>query len=652
MISLLYLTLSINERAENIIGIDLGTTYSCVAISRGGQVDIIPNEIGNRITPSYVAFTETGERLVGDAAKNQAPQNPENTIFDIKRLIGRRFVDDSVQRDIKHFPYKIIDVESKPYVEVTEFDPKTKKPSVKRYSPEEISAFILQKMRQIAEDYLGETVQKAIVTVPAYFSDAQRAATKDAGKIAGLDIVRIINEPTAASLAFGLDKKGERTILTYDLGGGTFDVSILQIENGVFEVLSTNGDTHLGGEDFDHRVVDYFVQVFKQKTGKDLGDKSNKRGYARLKREVENAKRILSSQQMTKIEIEALVEGVDFSESLTRAKFEELNMDLFKKTMKPVELVLKDASLSVEDIDEVVLVGGSTRIPKIQELLKMHFGKPPNKSIHPDEAVGAGAAVQAAVLSGSSDHDILLIDVTPLTLGVETVGGVMTPIIERNTYIPVKKTKTFSTMSDGQTFVNVTIFEGERAMVKDNNQLGQFQLEGIPAMPRGQAQIEVTFELDANGMLTVTASEKSSGQENEIVIKNDRNRLTEEQIDKMVKDAEASAEEDKKARDIANLRNNLQQMIFDTKDRLDSEKDGNILDEINDDDKDRLEEVCDEMDDWLQENEDTEDKKIIQDQIDKLDGVVRPIIRKYTKKETKKAVEDDDDDDLDYKDEL
>lgn len=351
--------------AENIIGIDLGTTYSCVAISRAGQVDIIPNEIGNRITPSYVAFTATGDRLVGDAAKNQAPDNPENTIYDIKRLIGRRYSDETVQKDLKHMPFKVIDVDGKPYVQVHEFDTKTQKNVTKQYSPEQISAFILQKMRSIAEEYLGDTVNKAIVTVPAYFSDAQRAATKDAGKIAGLEVIRIINEPTAASLAYGLDKKGEKTILTYDLGGGTFDVSVLSIEDGVFEVLATNGDTHLGGEDFDQKVVEYFTKIFKQKTGKDISDKTNKRAYARLKREVENAKRILSSQQMTKVEVEAIIDDIDFSETLTRAKFEELNMEYFKKTMKPVELVLKDAKKTVDDIDEVVLVGGSTRIPKI-----------------------------------------------------------------------------------------------------------------------------------------------------------------------------------------------------------------------------------------------------------------------------------------------
>ena len=640
--------------AENIIGIDLGTTYSVVAVSRGGQVDIIPNEVGNRITPSYVAFTATGERLVGDAAKNQAPENPENTIFDIKRLIGRRYSDEAVQKDIKHFPFKVVSVDDKPYVKVSEFDAKANKTVQKQYSPEQISAFILQKMRQIAEEYLGDTVSKAIVTVPAYFSDAQRAATKDAGRIAGLEVIRIINEPTAASLAYGLDKKGEKTILTYDLGGGTFDVSVLSIENGVFEVLATNGDTHLGGEDFDNKVVEYFVRLIKQKYGKDLKDPSYKRALARLKREVENAKRILSSQQMTKIEIEALFDDVDFSEQLTRAKFEELNMELFKKTMKPVELVLKDAKKTVDDIDEVVLVGGSTRIPKIQELLKNHFnGKSPNKSVHPDEAVAAGAAVQAAALNGENQHDIVLLDVTPLTLGIETVGGVMTPIIDRNSYIPVKKTKTFSTVQDGQTQVNISVFEGERSMIKDNNLLGQFMLEGIPSAPRGQPQIDVTFELDANGILTVSAVEKGSGQENEITIKNDRNRLSDEEIERLVKEAEDAAEDDKKAREIAQLKNQLEMSIYDVKNKLDSEKDDNIVDEIDDDDKDKLEEALDDVQDWMQSNEDA-DKDAWQEKVDSFDSATRPILKKYAKKADAQTDSDaaDGDDDFEFKDEL
>ena len=638
--------------AENIIGIDLGTTYSVVAVSRGGQVDIIPNEVGNRITPSYVAFTATGERLVGDAAKNQAPENPENTIFDIKRLIGRRFSDEAVQKDIKHFPFKVVSVDDKPYVKVSEFDAKANKTVQKQYSPEQISAFILQKMRQIAEEYLGDTVSKAIVTVPAYFSDAQRAATKDAGRIAGLEVIRIINEPTAASLAYGLDKKGEKTILTYDLGGGTFDVSVLSIENGVFEVLATNGDTHLGGEDFDNKVVEYFVKLIKQKYGKDLKDPHYKRALARLKREVENAKRILSSQQMTKIEIEALFDDVDFSEQLTRAKFEELNMELFKKTMKPVELVLKDAKKTVDEIDEVVLVGGSTRIPKIQELLKNHFnGKSPNKSVHPDEAVAAGAAVQAAALNGENQHDIVLLDVTPLTLGIETVGGVMTPIIDRNSYIPVKKTKTFSTVQDGQTQVNISVFEGERSMIKDNNLLGQFMLEGIPSAPRGQPQIDVTFELDANGILTVSAVEKGSGQENEITIKNDRNRLSDEEIERLVKEAEDAAEDDKKAREIAQLKNQLEMSIYDVKNKLDSEKDDNIVDEIDDDDKDKLEEALDDAQDWMQSSEDA-DKDAWQEKVDSFDSATRPILKKYAKKSEEQTDAADGDDDFEFKDEL
>ncbi|KAH0573591.1 Heat shock protein 70 [Spironucleus salmonicida] len=631
--------------AEAIIGIDLGTTYSCVAVSRGGQVDIIPNEIGNRITPSYVAFTEEGERLVGDAAKNQASLNPENTIFDIKRLIGRRFNDASVKKDLPHLPYKVVNIDNKPIVEVREIDPKTKKAEIKQYSPEQISAFILIKMKQIAEEYLGETVTKAIVTVPAYFSDAQRSATKDAGRIAGLEIIRIINEPTAASLAFGVDKKGERTILTYDLGGGTFDVSILQIENGVFEVLATNGDTHLGGEDFDQRIIDHFVQIFKQKNGIDLRKPEHRRLYSRLKRETENAKRVLSTQQMTKLEMENFYDGKDFSETLTRAKFEELNNDLFKKTMDPVANVLKDAKLQKSDIDEIVLVGGSTRIPKIQALLKDFFNKVPNNSIHPDEAVGAGAAIQAAALSGSNEHDILLIDVTPLTLGIETVGGVMTPIIERNSYIPIKKSKTFSTVQDGQTMVNITVYEGERSMVKDNNLLGNFELEGIPAAPRGQPQIEVTFELDANGMLTVSAVEKGSGQENEIVIKNDRNRLSEEEIERLIREAEENADEDKKIRETVELKNQFQAAIYDVKSKLNSENDKNILDSVSDEDKDVLDEAIEEAEDWMMENEEAT-KEDFEAAIEKFQTSTQSIMRKYTKGSASAQTEVDDDFDL------
>lgn len=590
--------------AETIIGIDLGTTYSCVAVSRNGQVEIIPNEVGNRITPSYVSFTETGERLVGDAAKNYAVNSPENTIFDVKRLVGRKIDDPEVVRDMKLLPYKIINHDGRPFVKLSN----TNLPDElkgKELSPEEISSFILLKMKQIAEAYIGETVNKAVVTVPAYFNDAQRQATKDAGRIAGLEVVRIINEPTSSAIAYGLDKSteksdGSKNILVYDLGGGTFDVSLLSVDSGVFEVLATNGDTHLGGQDFDRRVMDYFIKVFKTKTGKDIAAKENRRALSRLRREVENAKRELSSTNLVNIELESLVDGVDFSEMLTRAKFEELNQDLFKKTMKPVEQVLADAKLKKSQIDELILVGGSTRIPKVRALLKDFFnGKALNTEINADEAVGFGAAVQGALLGGSKDHDILLIDVTPLSLGIETIGGVMTNIIDRNSYIPVKKSKTFSTVQDNQEMVRISVYEGERAMVKDNNLLGNFDLEDIPPMPKGQAQVEVTFELDSNGILTVSAVEKGSGKEHSITIKNDRGRLSEEEIERLVKEAEEFEEEDRKTRDKVEAKNAVDALLYSAKGKIDKDKDGNVLDKLKPADVKKLQQAIDDLEEWL-----------------------------------------------------